>query len=110
MNVLRQISKQSAAVDRGLHVEITKKLEGLNLKSPKAAKNMNWMGLVQDALGIDDLDEEDDEPYNPGRKSSDLVKKMDFLKLDDQKQQTAVRVISDHDRLTDLGESPLKHT
>jgi hypothetical protein len=46
---------------------------------------MNWMGLVEDALGIDDLDEEDDEPYYPGRKSSDLVKKMDFLKLDDQK-------------------------
>jgi hypothetical protein len=86
-NVMRQISKQSSGNDRGLHVQITKKLNELNLKSPKAAKNMNWMGLVEDALGIDDLDEDDDEPYTPGmkRKSSDLVKKMDFLKLDDQK-------------------------
>lgn len=40
-----------------------KKLEDLNLKSPKAQKEMNWMGLVDDALGLDDLD--DDEPYNP---------------------------------------------
>jgi hypothetical protein len=85
-NVMRQISKQSSGNDRGLHVQITKKLEELNLKSPKAAKNMNWMGLVEHALGIDDLDEEDDEPYTPGMKTSgDVVKKMDFLKMDDQK-------------------------
>jgi hypothetical protein len=68
------------------------------------------MGLVEDALGIDELDEEDDEPYHPSRKitqTSDLVKKMDFLKLD-EKPQTQVRIVSDHDRLTDLGESPTR--
>ena len=43
------------------------------------------MGLVENALGIDDLDEDDNEPYNPGKKSSDIVTKMNFLKLDDQK-------------------------
>jgi hypothetical protein len=61
-------------------------MDQLNLKSPKEPTNMNWMGLVEDALGIEDLDEDVDEPYYPGRKSSDLVKRMDFLKLDDQKQ------------------------
>ena len=59
--MMRQISKQSSGNDRGLHVEITKKLNELNLKSPKAAKNIGWMGLVEDALGIEDLDEDEEE-------------------------------------------------
>ena len=62
-----------------------KKLDDLNLKSPKAQKEMNWMGLVDDALGLDDLD--DDEPYNPmGQKvvqNDDPSKGMDKLAIDD---------------------------
>ena len=62
-----------------------KKLEDLNLKSPKAQKEMSWMGLVDDALGLDDLD--DDEPYNPmglnDVQKDDLSKGMDKLAIDD---------------------------
>ena len=43
---------------------------------------MNWMGLVNDALGLDDLD--DDEPYNPQGHDA-LSKDMDKLYIDDQK-------------------------
>lgn len=43
---------------------------------------MNWMGLVNDALGLDDLD--DDLPYNPQGQDA-LSKDMDKLYIDDQK-------------------------
>ena len=79
---MRQFSKTSSGNERGLHVQIMKKLDDLNLKSPKAQKNMNWMGLVDDALGIDDLD--DDQPYNP-QGLKDINKGMDKLNFDDQK-------------------------
>ena len=75
---MRQFSKTSSGNERGLHVQIMKKLDDLNLKSPKAQKNMNWMGLVDDALGIDDLD--DDQPYNPqGLKDTQIHKKLYFF-------------------------------
>ena len=64
LNVVRQISKASSTNDRGLHVQITKKLDELNLKSPRAAPLPNCMGLVEDALGIEDLDD-DEEPFIP---------------------------------------------
>jgi len=65
---------------------------------------MNWMGLVDDALGIDDLD--DEEPYNPASAGfKDLNKGMDKLAIDDQKP-TRTKLLSDQEVLTDLGESP----
>ena len=57
-------------------------MDDLNLKSPKAQKEMNWMGLVNDALGLDDLD--DDLPYDPHGHDA-LSKEMDKLYIDDQK-------------------------
>jgi hypothetical protein len=53
--VVRQVSKTST---HGLKVEVTNKLEKLNLKSPKPQKGLDWMGLVEEALGGDDLDDE----------------------------------------------------
>jgi len=36
LNLMRQFSKASSGNDRGLHVQIMKKLDQMNLKSPKA--------------------------------------------------------------------------
>ena len=88
-------SKTSSVNDRGLHVEITNKLESLNLKSPKPQKDMGWRGLVDLALGLDDLEEE--EPFIPSKE------KENEMKVAPQK------MLSDQDRLTDLGESPNRH-
>jgi hypothetical protein len=35
-----------------------------NLKSPRAEKNINWIDLVQDAVCLEDEDD-DEEPFNP---------------------------------------------
>ena len=69
----------------------------MNLKSPKPQKDMGWRGLVDLALGLDDPDEE--EPFNPSKDNENEMK------------VAPQKVISDQDRLTDLGESPnrIKH-
>lgn len=68
-----------------------KKLDDLNLdKSPKK----DWMGLVEDALGFEGLDDlDDDEPFNPMGKFVD-------------EKPAPTKVLSDQEVLTDHGESP----
>lgn len=53
----------------------------VNLKSPRAEKNINWIDLVQDAVCLEDDD--DEEPFNPVAysKSKPDVKK-DFIYID----------------------------
>ena len=50
-----------------------------NLKSPRAEKNINWIDLVQDAVCLEDEDD-DEEPFNPVAysKTKPQVKK-DFI-------------------------------
>jgi hypothetical protein len=86
LSVVRQMSKTST---HGLKVEVTNKLENLNLKSPKPQKGLDWMGLVAEALGGDDQDEE-----------------VSFLKLPVGSEKEQVKIMSDQDRITDLDESP----
>ena len=53
---------------------------------------MNWMGLVNEALGVEDLDFDDDKPYDPGFQN--IEKDLDKLCIEDQKP-TQTKLMSD---------------
>lgn len=77
------------------------------LKSPKAEKNLNWMDLVQDAVCMND---DDDEPFKPVAYQSHIEHKDDMIYLNviDAKKEENKQNLSCSEGLTDGGESPNK--
>ena len=77
------------------------------LKSPKGEKNLNWMDLVQDAVCMND---DDEEPFQPVAYQSKAEHNNDmiFVNIIEPQKKESSKNLSCSEGLTDGGESPNK--